>query len=384
MDERTYKNNETSLVVLKDTYDVVVVKDAKQKIIDAVDCTGDTCLVDNIVSNFTLHFPGKSNVHVYVKTNDSTANSASGGDVDERTYQANKTTMALLKNTYDLVVNLGGVNYIVDAVDCTSDPAVYSLAIVKLLNSSGGGIAGGQVQYYSGGWKNLGTTPTSGALGAAIPGTPTTYPFSMNYAFARQEKSQNIGTDLMVVFQTKNVVVELRNSVNALMDTGRAQYYSGGWRDIGNTSGGKVSIELLPLTYPFSMDYAFARQEKSQNVGTTPTVTFQTTKVTVELKDSAGAYLDTGTAQYYAGGWRHRDHVERQVSIELLPLTYPFSMDYAFARQEKSQNVGTTHGHLPDHKVTVELKDSTGAYLDPGRRSTTGGWRNIGTRRAAR
>ena len=111
----------------------------------------------------------------------------------------------------------------------------------------------------------------------------------MNYAFARQEKSQNIGTDLIVVFQTKNVVVELRNSANALIDTGKAQYYAGGWRDIGNTSGGKVSIELLPLTYPFSMDYAFARQEKSQNVGTTPTVTFQTTKVTVELKDSTGA-----------------------------------------------------------------------------------------------
>ena len=168
--------------------------------------------MDNIVSNFTLHFPGKTSVHVYVKTNDSMANSAAGGDVDNRTYQNNKTTMALLKNTYDLVVNLGGVNYIVDAVDCTSDPAVYSLAIVKLLNSSGGGIAGGQVQYYSGGWKNLGTTPASGALGAAIPGTPTTYPFSMNHAFARQEKSQNIGTDLIVVFQTKNVVVELRNS----------------------------------------------------------------------------------------------------------------------------------------------------------------------------
>ena len=241
------------------------------------------------------------------------------------------------------------------------------------------------------------------------------------------------------------------------MDTGKAQYYAGGWRDIGNTTGGKVSIELLPLTYPFSMDYAFARQEKSQNVGTTPTVTFQTTNVTVELKNSAGCPdLDTGTAQYYAGGWRnigdtvgrpgeHRaaaadlplqhglrlrppgevaecrddsdghlpDHkgdggVEGQrrrliwtrarhstmraagatsatrsggqVSIELLPLTYPFSMDYAFARQEKSQNVGTTPTvTFQTTKVTVELKDSTGAYLDTGKAQYySGGWRNIG------
>ena len=139
---------------------------------------------------------------------------------------------------------------------------------------------------------------------------PLTYPFSMDYAFARQEKSQNVGTTPTVTFQTTKVTVELKDSTGAYLDTGKAQYYAGGWHDIGNTSGGKVSIELLPLTYPFSMDYAFARQEKSQNVGTTPTVTFQTGKVT---SDSATC------TNYYAGGWRAFTQ-----DMELLPGSYPF------------------------------------------------------------
>ena len=66
----TYKNSTTSMVVLKNTYDVMVVKNAKQKIIDAVDCTGGTCTVDNIVATLTVKFPGINSVHTYVKIND--------------------------------------------------------------------------------------------------------------------------------------------------------------------------------------------------------------------------------------------------------------------------------------------------------------------------
>jgi len=64
-----------------------------------VDCTGLTCSIDNIVATFTLNFPGKNSVHTYVKTDDGIANSATGGSVDERTYQNNSTTMSLLKSS---------------------------------------------------------------------------------------------------------------------------------------------------------------------------------------------------------------------------------------------------------------------------------------------
>ena len=81
------------------------------------------------------------------------------------------------------------------------------------------------------------------------------------------------------------------------------------WGGQGYQHGGQASKELLPLTYSFSMNYAFARQEKGgQNVAANPIVAFQTANVTVELRDSAGNLIPdgagTGAVQYYAGGWR--------------------------------------------------------------------------------
>jgi hypothetical protein len=127
VENRTYQNDETSMAVLKNTYDVVVKKGAKTKIIDAVDCTGNTCLVDNIVATLTVNFPGLSNVHTYIKTIDGVLNSATGGDVDNRTYQNYSTTLALLKNHYDVVVKVGTETYIFDDVDCTGNTCTINL-----------------------------------------------------------------------------------------------------------------------------------------------------------------------------------------------------------------------------------------------------------------
>ena len=139
---------------------------------------------------------------------------------------------------------------------------------------------------------------------------PGSYTFSTNYAFARQEKAQNISTNPTVVFQTVNAMVQLKDSTGALMDTGTVQYYSGGWRDIGSTSGGHVTKELLPGTFTFSMNYGFARQEKAQNVAADPTVVFNTGRV----------HSDSGScSQYYAGGWRTFTQ-----DMELLPIAYTF------------------------------------------------------------
>jgi 3D (Asp-Asp-Asp) domain-containing protein len=201
---------------------------------------------------------------------------------------------------------------------------------------------------------------------------PASYTFSMTYGYARQEKSQNIATDPNVVFQTTRVTVQLKDSTGALiMDSGAVQYYAGGWRDIGSTSGGQVTKELLPASYTFSMTYGYARQEKSQNVATDPTIVFQTTKATVQLKDSTGAFMDTGAVQYYAGGWRDIGSTSGgQVTKELLPASYTFSMTYGYARQEKSQNVATN--------PTVVFQTGK-VHSDSGRCTQyyAGGWRTF-------
>jgi YD repeat-containing protein len=254
-----------------------------------------------------------------------------------------------------------------------------SMVVVQLKDSNGNPLGGGVIQYYSNGWKDFGTTDANGRASKDL--LPGSYTFSMTYAFTRQEKSQNTLITPNVAFQTKAVTLQLKDSTGALMDAGTVQYYSGGWRNIGSTSSGQISKELLPGTYSFSMTYAYGRQEKSQNVANDPNVVFQTRPVSVQLKDSTGALMDTGTVQYYAGGWRNiGDTSGGQITRELLPGTYSFSMTYAYGRQEKSQNIANDPNVVfQTRSVSVQLKDSTGVLMDTGRvQYYAGGWRNIG------
>jgi len=137
------------------------------------------------------------------------------------------------------------------------------------------------------------------------------YSFSIEYAGARQEQWQNVGTNSTVVFQTVNVTVQLQDSLGNLLGNGdKVQYYAGSWRDLGTTTNGQVSKELLPLNYSFSMSYAGARQEKWQDVSANQTVLFRTGQV----HSISGA-----CTQYYAGSWRAFTQ-----DMELLPLSYSF------------------------------------------------------------
>ena len=250
--------------------------------------------------------------------------------------------------------------------------------VMQLKKSTGDLMDTGHAQYYSGGWHDIGDT-SGGQISIEL--LPLSYQFSMNYAHARQEKSQNVNSDPTVIFQTKLITVKLQDHSGGSLDTGHAQYYSSGWQDIGDTSGGAVSIELLPLTYNFSMNYAHARQEKSQNVNSDATVIFQTKLITVKLQDHSGGSLDTGHAQYYSGGWHDiGDTSGGQISIELLPLSYQFSMNYAHARQEKSQNVNSDPTVIFQTKlITVKLQDHSGGSLDTGHAQYySGGWQDIG------
>ena len=81
--------------------------------------------------------------------------------------------------------------------------------MVVLKDSTGNPLSGGVVQYYSGGWQVFGTTDSSGqVIKVLLPGT---YSFSMNYAGGRQEKSQNVATNPVVVCQTTLVTVQLKD-----------------------------------------------------------------------------------------------------------------------------------------------------------------------------
>jgi len=114
---KSYQTDSATFVLLKNTYDIVVVQGAKTKIVDAVDCTGDTAGVSGIVSTLTVNFPGISSVHVYVRVDDDISGSATGGLVTSKSYQTDSATFVLLTNIYDVVVvKPGPVTEILDGV----------------------------------------------------------------------------------------------------------------------------------------------------------------------------------------------------------------------------------------------------------------------------
>ncbi|MGD0339303.1 MAG: VCBS repeat-containing protein [Bacteroidota bacterium] len=251
-------------------------------------------------------------------------------------------------------------------------------AAVQLQNSQGSSIDQGTVQYYSGSWRDFGTT-INGATNKEL--LPNNYSFRMTYAYASKDKQQDIGTNSTVVFQTVNAAVQLQNSQGSLIDQGTVQYYSGAWRDFGTTTNGTAAKELLPNNYSFRMTYAYANKDKQQDIGTNPTVVFQTVNATVQLKNSQGSLIDQGTVQYYSGAWRSFGTTSGgSANKELLPNNYSFRMTHEYISMDKSQDISTNNTvSFSTVLCTVRVKNSQNQPVDNAQASYySGAWRQIG------
>ncbi len=251
-------------------------------------------------------------------------------------------------------------------------------AQVKLQNSQGSLIDTGTVQYYAGAWRDFGTT-TNGI--ATMELLPVNYSFRMTYAFASNDKAQDLSTNTVIVFQTVNASVQLKDSQGNLIDQGTVQYYSGAWRNFGATASGVATKELLPNNYSFRMTYAFASNDKTQNISANSAVVFQTVNAAVQLKNSQGSLIDQGTVQYYSGAWRSFGATSSGVAMkELLPNNYSFRMTYAFASNDKQQDLNTNSVVVfQTVNTSVQLKDSQANPLDQGTvQYYSGAWRDFG------
>ncbi len=270
--------------------------------------------------------------------------------------------------------------------DVSADPNVVFHTVitqVELRDSQNNLIADEAiVKYYSGGWREFGTTST-GVVSKEL--LPNNYSFRLTYAYASDDMKQDIGTDPIVVFQTVNTQVELRDSQNNLItDEAVVKYYSGGWREFGTTSTGIVSKELLPNNYSFRLTYGFASDDRKQDISADPTVVFQTVNTQVELRDSQNSLIaNEAVVKYYSGGWREFGTTSTGVvSKELLPNNYSFRMTYAYSSDDKKQDVGTDPTVVFQTVNTqVELRDSQNNLIadEAAVKYYSGGWREFGT-----
>ena len=249
---------------------------------------------------------------------------------------------------------------------------------VRLVNSSGGSLTGGSLQYYEGTWKDA-VNNNDGTFN--VNTTLSNVSLRMTYAYGSQQKNNVPVNGGPVTFQTVNSQVQLQNSQGSLMDQGTVQYYAGAWRDFGTTINGVATKELLPSNYSFRMTYAFASKDKQQNIGANPTVVFNTVNASVQLKNSLGVLTDQGTVQYYAGAWRSFGTTTNgSASRELLPNSYSFRLTYESVSNDKTQDVGVNSTvSYSTVLCTVKVTNTLGQAVDGAQISYySGAWRGIG------
>jgi hypothetical protein len=261
---------------------------------------------------------------------------------------------------------------------------VISGCNVKLVNSTGEKLTGGTLQYYDASWKGAANNNDGTFF---VNTTKTSLSLRMTYEYGTQTKSNvAVGYDT-VAFQTVHTQVQLQNSGGALIDTGTVQYYAGAWRPFGTTTNGIASKELLPANYSFRMTYAYANKDKQQDIGTNPTVVFQTVNAAVQLQNNQGTLMDEGIVQYYSGAWRALGTTNNgTTNKELLPNTYSFRMTYAYASKDKQQDLSTNPTVVfQTVNAAVQLKNSLGNLIPApsGDQGTvqyySGVWRALGT-----
>lgn len=250
---------------------------------------------------------------------------------------------------------------------------------VQLKNSSGALMDTGTVQYYAGAWREFGVTKNGIASKELLPGN---YSFRMTYGYAGKDAAQDIGANPTVTFTTVKSRLRLRSSADQPLDTGTVQYYAGAWRPFGTTVNGEVSKELLPNSYSFRTTYAFASQDKVQHLASDPVVVFRTVPAAVQLKNSQGALMDQGAAQYYAGAWRPFGTTSNGTATkELLPVSYSFRMTHEFISNDKTQNIGTENPVIfTTVPVMVSVKNIQNAPVaNAAITYYAGAWRTLGT-----
>jgi hypothetical protein len=163
--------------------------------------------------------------------------------------------------------------------------------------------------------------------------------------YTQQQSNVNIEATNPLPFETVEMEVNFKTSVNLPIEGGVVQYYASGWKDFGTTNAsGTATKQLLPGVYSFRMTYEGYTQQKSNvAISTTNPLEFQTHNMEVQLMTCNNTGLEGGEVTYYASGWKPFGTTDASGSafLELLPGTYSFRMSWA-GQSEQRSNVDIT------------------------------------------
>jgi hypothetical protein len=252
---------------------------------------------------------------------------------------------------------------------------------VELRDGSGARItSGATLRYNDGAWQTNAVDNGDGTF--TVTTSATSLYYEMTYDFGKQQLGPIPSSTTWVTFQTTTTTVRLENSNHNGLSGGVARYYQSSWQSAGTTdgSGNSPTMELLPGSYYFDMDYNYGHQQigllaVSGNAPHIQTVTFTTIATTVRLQKSDGTGLNGGLARYYQRTWTPIGNTGTGVGdgnapvVELLPGSYYFDMDYNYGHQQvgllavsgASQTVTFT-----TTATTVRLLKSDGTGLNGG------------------
>ncbi len=141
--------------------------------------------------------------------------------------------------------------------------------LVQFNNSKGNPIDTGIVQFNSGGWKDFGNT-SNGVVSKEL--LPVKYTFKLTYNGSSFNIAQNVDSSATISFSTVLCTVSVTNTTGSLLNNATVSYNAGGWKVIGTTANGIVTIELLPVKIQFRAAYGSKQQSVTQDVSTNPLI----------------------------------------------------------------------------------------------------------------
>ncbi|WP_271752263.1 stalk domain-containing protein [Cohnella sp. JJ-181] len=224
-------------------------------------------------------------VNAKVRLKDSLGNPLSGGTASYYgtggwkpfgSIAGGEVAKELLPGNYTYSVSYEGTSAS-KAQNTGTDPVVAFQTVkakVQLKDSQGNPLSDATASYYgSEGWKSFGSVTGGEASKELLPGS---YTFHVDYEGTKSDKTQQIGTDPVVVFQTVKAVVQLKNQQGYPLSGGVVSYYgANSWQTFGTTVGGTASKQLLPGSYTFAMNYGGASSQQTSDLAANPTVPFQ-------------------------------------------------------------------------------------------------------------